>query len=111
MARAEAKRDLRKRMRALRGSIAPAEREAMSRAACERLGGVDAAAGAGTVAVYAAHRGEVDPAAFARARREAGTRVCYPRIAPGGMLNFHVADEGDLRPGAMGIREPPEEAP
>src|SRR5262249_49807363 len=65
------------------------------------------------VAVYAAIRNEVDLSALARALREHGTLVAYPRVCPPARLTFHrVEDATTLVPtGRYGIPEPPPEAP
>lgn len=66
----------------------------------------DAYRRAGTLALYIAGEGEVDPAAIADRARSDGKRVVYPRIAgPGSPLEFAPGDTG-FRPGRFRIPEP-----
>lgn len=105
------KRDLRRRLREIRKSLPPERADAMSAFACARFLAWPATAGARTIAVYAAHGGEIDPAALAGARAKEGAVICYPRVHPDAPLTFHAVPVASLRPGTIGISEPPDDAP
>ena len=102
------KDELRRSLRQVRDSIPPQVAEAAATAAAEHLGSLPALAGAGTVAIYAPVRRELDPGPAARLLRRRGAALAYPRVlVDERRLSFHlVSDEGALRPGTFGILEP-----
>lgn len=107
MADLGAKAAARARLRALRRSL-PSELRAAEAAAavglCEEL---IVLLGACEVASYAALPDELDLGALHRRRWSAGRDVLLPRVEGDGVLGWHrVGAEGQLRPGAYGIREP-----
>lgn len=96
-------------MRQAREALAPGEHARASAAVAARLLDLPEVAGAGTLATFAAARGEIDPAGAVAARAAAGARVAFPRVVADGLprLRFHlVLQPGDLQPGAFGILEP-----
>jgi 5-formyltetrahydrofolate cyclo-ligase len=112
-----AKEQLRRSVRRVRDSISPAAAAAAAVAAARQLVSLPAAAAAGTIAVYAPVRGEIDPAPAALALAARGARLVYPRVVASEMrLTFHAVSVGDgvpvgLRPGAFDILEPPASTP
>ena len=102
------KDELRRSLRQVRDSIPPQVAEAAATAAAGHLASLPALAGAGTVAIYAPVRRELDPGPAARLLRERGVALAYPRVlVDERRLSFHlVVAEGALRPGAFGILEP-----
>lgn len=109
-----AKEELRQSARRVRDSIAPGLAAAAAEAAAGHLLAVPAVAAAGTVAVYAPVRGEIDPGPAARLL-SGRARIVYPRVVASEMrLAFHELGSGGtsvLQPGAFGIPEPPATAP
>lgn len=105
------KRELRKRLREARRALGGAQASELSRAACGRLAALADAKSARTIAVYAAHGGEIDPAEFAAACASRGVVVCYPLVHEKASLTFHAAPPDTLVPGMIGIAEPPAGAP
>jgi 5-formyltetrahydrofolate cyclo-ligase len=97
----EEKESLRKRLRAERAAIAPAELRASSEACCRNAAPL--LSRAKVVAFYAATRGEIDPAQLV-----AGVgRAVWPRV-DGATMSFR---EGPLEPGRFDIPAPREHAP
>lgn len=110
--RLRAKEELRRRMRVVRGAIPADARAARSRAMCERLFRLDEYARAQVIAGYVAVRSEADPGAVV-ARALADTkRVVLPRVDVNDELVFHDwSEKTTLVESALGIPEPPEDAP
>jgi 5-formyltetrahydrofolate cyclo-ligase len=113
--RYRAKAALRKRARALRGSIpreAVAERSARIAA---RILGLPGVAAAGSVALFwpIEGRNEVDLTGVDARLREQGKRVAYPSIDPDTrVMTFRfVADPAALEERGLGFREPDPAAP
>ena len=104
------KDELRARLRAERAALAPAAVRAASAAVCRHLDGLAALGRARCVAVYAARRGEIDPAQSVARLHARGAEVAYPRIE-GERLVFHAARAGELELGAFGIPTPRADAP
>ena len=71
------------------------------------------AAGARSVALYAARSDELDPRFIGERARARGCQLCYPRVATSSppTLTFHACDETELAPGGFGVREPRAAAP
>lgn len=101
-----AKRELRRRLVAQRRALGADVREAASLAACARIATLPEWREARTVAIYAAHRGELDPAGLF-AHRE-GRRLLFPVVEDGDPILrfFRVDDPARLSPGAYGILAP-----
>jgi 5-formyltetrahydrofolate cyclo-ligase len=95
---------LRAEARARRASLPADLRAAGSIAACRLLEGLAAWREAGTVALYAPIRAELDPSSLAISARGLDKRLVYPRVTgPGQPLEFRL---GALSPGTWGIPEP-----
>ncbi|TFU06680.1 5-formyltetrahydrofolate cyclo-ligase [Polymorphobacter arshaanensis] len=68
--------------------------------------------GAGSVAVYAAHGTEIDPADIAARLQQLGRRLLWPRVNNAtDTLSFHACAPQALVPGFRGLSEPPADAP
>jgi len=109
MQAAEDKRRLRERARAARQGLPLAEREALSRAACDRVVELAAVASlpAGAVVLgYAASPEELDPAVALARLSARGVRVAYPRVSGPDALTLHACGPEELEPGPFGIRQP-----
>ncbi len=83
---------LRRRLRARRRAIAPAERGAAETAACDHLWAALRASGAPRVALYRAFDGELDPEPLAARARAAGVEVVYPAWRDAEPLTFVDAE-------------------
>lgn len=106
-----AKRELRKRMRSVRGVLPASASAARSGAACGRLLELPELIAAQVVIGFSAIHKELDPAVLLQAAREQGKRVGLPRVV-GEELHLHeVGSEAELVEGAFGVREPVETAP
>jgi len=102
---------LRRALDARREAIAADEVARASRAACDRLGGLNAFRETSVVVLYAARRAELDPRDLERiASGGAAKTFYYPRVE-GERLAFRRATFGELSPGRYGILEPPAGAP
>lgn len=110
--RVQAKEELRRRMRGVRGAIPADARAARSRAMTARVLALDEYARAKVVAGYVAVRSEADPAAVLARALADGKRVALPRVDANDALVFHDWSEGTtLVESALGIPEPPDDAP
>lgn len=110
--RLQAKEELRRRMRSVRGAIPADARAARSRAMVERVLGLDEYARAKVVAGYVAVRSEADPAAVLARALADGKRVALPRVDANGALVFHDWSDGrTLVESELGILEPAEDSP
>ncbi len=71
------------------------------------------AAGARSVALYAARTDELDPRFIGERARARGCQLCYPRVTKSAppTLTFHTCTEAELVPGGFGVREPSAAAP
>ena len=108
--RAVAKRELRARMRSVRGVLPPEAVAARSSAAITRALALPEVAAARVIVAFSAIRKELDPAALLAALRARGTRVGLPRVA-GETLDLHeITEDCVLEEGAFGVLEPPEAA-
>jgi 5-formyltetrahydrofolate cyclo-ligase len=109
--------DLAARKAALRRSLAERRRRVpaawAARAAeqvAERLAATPELGACRRLALYAAADGELSTEPLARAARERGLRLLWPRVA-GGSLGFAACAAGELVPGYRGLAEPPPAAP
>jgi 5-formyltetrahydrofolate cyclo-ligase len=110
-----AKQLLRRRLRALRDQVPPADAIRAAQAAAAHALSLPELAAARTVALYAGLGSELDPAPLAAALAGRGVALAYPRVVAGDRrLAFHriaTDDATGLRPGSFGIREPDSTAP
>ena len=103
-----AKRELRKRMLALRDALPADVRAAASRAILERLIEWEPYRAARRVALFASTRSEVDAGPIVADALAAGKEVCLPLsdVAARVLRFYPIASLAELVPGAYGIREP-----
>ena len=102
-------RDARRRLRALRLALAPAERLDAERAIAARLVRLGLFRRDRRIAVYLAMRGEVDLAPAIAAARRAGSRLYAPRVTSRRrreMTFVRLMHGAATRAGAFGIAEP-----
>jgi 5-formyltetrahydrofolate cyclo-ligase len=102
---AEAKLQLRRRVREARLKLGFDYRQRASQAACERLLAMPEVEGASTVALYSALGPEADPSIALPPLLDRGVAVVFPRVV-GELLEFVPASREDLRPGYRGVLEP-----
>jgi 5-formyltetrahydrofolate cyclo-ligase len=104
------KRELRRRVLAVRDAVPAAQRDRLGAAICARAAGLPELAAASVIMLFAAFRSEVDTAPLLSWALERGKTVCFPRVlGPRRMAAYRVADPAaDLVPGAWGIPEPRE---
>jgi 5-formyltetrahydrofolate cyclo-ligase len=106
------KQALREAMILARSRLSTGDRTAFAHAISLRVIALEAFERARTLALYAPMGAEVDTAQIARAAASRGKRVVYPRLVAGQRaLAFAVCGGDSLRPGALGAREPPADAP
>lgn len=99
------KQELREALRTRRAALPGADRDRRTGLAVGHLLGLAELRRPGTVALYAALPGEIDPAP-ARPELEArGARIVLPRVHADGHLEL-VAADGALSPGFRGVLEP-----
>jgi len=91
----QVKRELRKRMRSLRGALAAATRAEKSLVVVETLAALDVFEGAKTVGLYApmVDRGELDIEPLHARLAARGTTVAYPAMNDDGSLAFYRVDD------------------
>jgi 5-formyltetrahydrofolate cyclo-ligase len=106
----DAKRELRRQVRAARGGLGLEARACAASAVAARLLSLPEIAGARAVLAYAATGEELDPAPVVAALRARGVRIAYPRVCGPGEISLHWAADEELRPGYCGILEPVENA-
>lgn len=100
------KASLRRATSSARNGMSPADRAVASAAAEERLWRLPELRAARTVALYAAHGGEVDLTGLATRCRERGIRTALPRVTRGALVLVATATGERLHPGYRGIEEP-----
>jgi 5-formyltetrahydrofolate cyclo-ligase len=108
----QVKRELRKRMRSLRGALSAETRAERSRAVVDALAALDLFAGAATVGLYApmVDRGELDVEPLHAILEARGTSVAYPRMLDDRSLRFHrVTERQTLEERGNLFREPPDD--
>ncbi len=110
--RHDAKRQLRKRIAAIRRAVPADARRARSERIAEHVIAHEAFASAKVLTAYVAMRGEVDPAPIVAAARRAGKTVALPRIDwEDETMRFYVWEEGaELEESGFGFLQPPESA-
>ena len=102
----EAKRGLRRAVRAARDALAPADRAERSRRIAERLLRLPELEGARTVMVFASFGSEVDTGPILGGLAARGVRLALPRIADGEVLPIAYRLGDRLVPTALGVPEP-----
>ncbi len=105
----QVKRELRKRMRSLRGVLSAATRAEKSAVVVEALAKLETMEGARTVGLYApmVDRGELDVGPLHGILLARGVSVAYPSMNPDGSLSFfRVDDAASLAERGNGFREP-----
>jgi 5-formyltetrahydrofolate cyclo-ligase len=112
--RRRVKMELRKRMRGLRGVLPAATCAEKSARLVDRLVDLPPVRGARSIALFwpLGERREVDLRAADASLRARGVRVAYPSVTGDGSLSFRfVADPEAMTHHALGLREPPADAP
>ena len=102
--RAEARKQIRKEKKQARAALTPAEREAYSARAVERLAASEAFRNARTVMLYDHVGGELSLDSLLTHPAAAGKRFCYPLCVS--RTEMIAMIPGAWQPGAYGIREP-----
>ena len=109
--REHAKRELRARIRSVRGMLPEAAQQARSQAATALMLGLPELAQAQTIVGFSAIQNEIDPSALLTRARGLGKRVGLPRVV-GEQLELHeVNAPEELVVGAFGVAEPAQLAP
>lgn len=111
--RIQVKRELRRRLRAIRGQLPAEARAARSAAIVDRVLALPELRAARSIAAFVAMRSEADPAGIVAACRARGHRVALPRVHPepdGLVLHAHAADD-PLERSSFGVLEPSASAP
>lgn len=106
------KKEIRKRMRAVRSAVPADARAARSERIAARVRELDAWASARVIAGYVGMRSEVDPGALLREASGAGRTVVLPRVdwSAETMRMHRVGSMDDLEESGMGFMQPPEGA-
>jgi 5-formyltetrahydrofolate cyclo-ligase len=106
--------ELRRSLREARAAVPPDRVRAASAAVCAAVAALPSFARAGRVALYAAVRGEIDPAALRPILHARGAGVAYPRVVatdPPLLGFFDVDVAATLVAGRFGILEPAATSP
>lgn len=106
------KAELRRAAAAAREAIDPRHRVAASRAVAERILGSATFGSAGVILVYAAMRGELDPAGITSTALAAGRCVAFPQVdwSARQLVPVRLREPSALRPGRYGVPELPDDA-
>lgn len=106
------KTQLRRRFRAQRAALDPAEKQRIDQEICARVLASSLFQNARCIFFYVSTPQEIDTRALLRAAIGAGKTVCVPRCGAAGQMTAHrIASLDALRPGAFGIEEPDAAAP
>lgn len=99
---------LRQRLRAARRALSPSAQQLAAAAVAARIRALPAYASAGSVAVYLARDGELDPAPLATLARADGKTLLLPRLLPAaGAMDFaEWPADAPLVANRFGIPEP-----
>ena len=109
---ANAKDELRARMKHRRASIDSASRERAALALAQKLALSEAWGASQTIANFMSFGSEISTEAIDKLAREQGKIVVYPRVAHDCELTFHHWSPGEIRErSAFGTREPCAQAP
>lgn len=103
---ADPKSALRAEVRRRRASLDDATRRRAAAAAADHLLALPEVARAETVALYAAHGDELDPAPAGDALRARGLATVLPRVDGASLLLVPVGSGDQLSPGYRGVPEP-----
>lgn len=109
--RIEVKRELRKRMRAVRDALPVTACEARSNAIAERVVALPEFHAASLLLAFSPIRREVRTAPIVEAAWSASKRVALPRVFEGGLALHRIEPETVLTEGAFGVAEPEPEVP
>lgn len=109
--RHQVKRELRKRMRAVRGALPVSACEARSRAITRRVVALPSFQSAKTVLAFSSIRREVRTDGIMQAAWTTGKDVALPRVVEQELHLHLVGEETELEEGSFGVQEPPEDAP
>lgn len=106
------KRDVRLKMKEMRGQFPPTEAGVLSRLAGRRLNAFLVFMGARRVGIYAAVRGEMDFSSLWSEGSDAKRTYCFPRVGKD-VLHFCPVNhpEAELQPGTLRIPEPVRDIP
>lgn len=104
------KEQLRREVRRRRAAVPAAARRQAASAAAGHLLALAEIASAATVALYAAHGDELDPAPAVASLRARGVTTVLPRVDGLSLLLVPVASGTRLSPGYRGVPEPAGEA-
>lgn len=99
------KQELREALRTRRAALPGGDRDRRTELAVGHLLGLPELQAPGTVALYAAVPGEIDPAPARPTLEARGARIVLPRVHGDGHLEL-VAAQGALSPGFRGVLEP-----
>ena len=108
------RKEIRKKIKALRESLSPEEREKAGRLAADFALTLPELTGARTIALYMTDRGELPTEFLLESLLSMGKRIVLPRVDPviKGKMTFREYKNGDeLVPDRFGIREPGPDAP
>ncbi len=112
MTAADEKRALRRRLRVLERSLPADYRESSGRAIVSALLSMEAYRAAQCLCCFVGTGPEIDTRPLLRAALAARKRVCVPLCTgPGVMDARRISSLDELSPGALGIPEPPADAP
>ncbi|MCY3973229.1 MAG: 5-formyltetrahydrofolate cyclo-ligase [Candidatus Dadabacteria bacterium] len=100
------KQNIRRRYASIRNGKPPSVLADLSARVVANLCGGALFESSHTIALYAAHAGEVDLSAAVPLIRAAGKRVFFPRVCPEGLRFFEVRSTDELSPGSFSIPEP-----
>ena len=102
------KRKLRASSSARRQALPPSERTSAGEAVAGHLLASRECEGPGRIALYAALPDEMPTEGLFAALAARGKQLLLPRVAPDGLVFCAVERWADLRPGTLGVLEPPE---
>jgi len=109
--REHAKRELRSRMRSVRGVVPASAREQRARGAVQRVLELAEYVGAQTIVGFSAIQKEIDPSELLAGARASGKRVGLPRVVDDVLALHEFRDVSELAEGAFGVLEPAASAP
>lgn len=109
--RLQAKKALRKQMRALRGALPESACDTRSKEIATRVLGLDELQSASTVLAFASIRNEVRTELLVDALRRSDKRLVFPRVVAEGLALHLVESTSELAEGAFSVPEPKDTAP
>jgi len=103
------KKEIRKKVLAVRDGMLPGQRAAKSREIEERLFSLPEIKSARTIMFFASFRSEVETAPMIRRALASGKRIILPKVKGKKLELFEIKNfDSDVSPGAWGIPEPRE---